>query len=93
MEDVKKRSEYRKAHGLEQEGVLGGWTAKSDAEVLGPALREAHGGGADLQSPQTVFELEAAVMGNGEGKTGQEETYVDFEGRKQAVRKKWFGIW
>lgn len=37
VEDVQKRSEYRKKHGLETEGV-GGWTAKTDAEVLGPAI-------------------------------------------------------
>jgi len=41
VEDVRKRSEYRKAHGLDQdEGVLGGWTAKSDEEVKGPGVRE-----------------------------------------------------
>jgi hypothetical protein len=44
VEDVKRRSEYRKAHGLEDENEsrFGGWTAKSDDEVLGPtpAMRE-----------------------------------------------------
>jgi hypothetical protein len=38
VEDVQKRGEYRKKHGLETEGV-GGWTAKTDAEVLGPAIQ------------------------------------------------------
>ncbi|KAJ9132609.1 hypothetical protein NKR23_g11124 [Pleurostoma richardsiae] len=38
VDDVVKRSEYRKAHGLEQEGFFGGWTAKTDAESLGPAI-------------------------------------------------------
>ena len=37
VEDVQKRDEYRKKHGLETEGI-GGWTAKTDAEVLGPAI-------------------------------------------------------
>ena len=37
MEDIQKRSVYRKKHGLEHEG-FGGWTAKEDAEDLGPAL-------------------------------------------------------
>jgi hypothetical protein len=37
VEDVQKRSEYRKKHGLEKEGI-GGWTAKTNAEVLGPAI-------------------------------------------------------
>jgi hypothetical protein len=38
VEDVAKRSAYRKAHGLEQTGVFGGWTAKTDEELLGPAI-------------------------------------------------------
>lgn len=38
VEDVGKRSEYRKAHGLDREVGIGGWTAKTDAESLGPAL-------------------------------------------------------
>lgn len=31
-EDVRKRAEYRKAHGLEEagEGALGGWTAREE---------------------------------------------------------------
>lgn len=38
VDDVVKRSQYRKAHGLEDGDRLGGWTAKTDAEMLGPAL-------------------------------------------------------
>lgn len=37
VDDVLKRAEYRKAHGLETEG-FGGWTAKTDEESLGPAI-------------------------------------------------------
>jgi len=37
VEDVAKRSAYRKAHGLENEG-FGSWTAKSDNELVGPAI-------------------------------------------------------
>ncbi len=37
VDDVAKRAEYRKAHGLETEG-FGGWTAKTDEESLGPAI-------------------------------------------------------
>lgn len=37
VEDVQKRGEYRKAHGLNNEG-FGGWTAKSDKDELGPAI-------------------------------------------------------
>jgi hypothetical protein len=38
VDDVVKRSEYRKAHGLDRVQGLGGWTAKTDAESLGPAI-------------------------------------------------------
>jgi hypothetical protein len=37
VEDIQKRAEYRKKHGLEHEG-FGGWTAKTDGDDLGPAL-------------------------------------------------------
>ncbi|TAQ84767.1 hypothetical protein B7494_g6921 [Chlorociboria aeruginascens] len=38
VEDVVKRAEYRKAHGLDNDEGFGGWTAKSDAE-MGPGMR------------------------------------------------------
>lgn len=38
VDDVVRRSEYRKAHGLDADQGLGGWTAKTDEESLGPAL-------------------------------------------------------
>jgi hypothetical protein len=38
VEDVAKRSAYRKAHGLDKNEGFGGWTAKSDNELLGPAI-------------------------------------------------------
>lgn len=44
VEDVKKRSEYRKAHGLDEETTFGGWTAKSDDENMGPALKTGDAG-------------------------------------------------
>lgn len=37
VEDVAKRAEYRKAHGIENEG-FGGWTARSDSQILGPGI-------------------------------------------------------
>jgi len=45
VDDVQKRSEYRKAHGQEGQdgssgGLFGGWTAKDDADTMVPALRE-----------------------------------------------------
>lgn len=38
VDDVVKRSQYRKAHGLDEQTGFGGWTAKTDAEAMGPAL-------------------------------------------------------
>ncbi|KAL8730301.1 MAG: hypothetical protein Q9166_004184 [cf. Caloplaca sp. 2 TL-2023] len=38
VDDVQKRSRYRKAHGLEDEQGWGGWTAKNDVDSLGPAI-------------------------------------------------------
>lgn len=90
-EDVSKRSEYRKAHGLDQdEKELGGWTARADAQVLGPGMRE--GGETVRPGPETTMDLARATVDNIEGK-GEEATYVDFEGKRQPMRKKWFGIW
>lgn len=43
VEDVAKRHEYRKAHGLDKDESFGGWTAKSDAEVLGLGIRVGDG--------------------------------------------------
>ncbi len=43
VEDVQKRAAYRKAHGLETE-AFGGWTAKSDEQLLGPGIPTGEGG-------------------------------------------------
>ncbi|KAG9235476.1 hypothetical protein BJ875DRAFT_270574 [Amylocarpus encephaloides] len=48
VEDVAKRHEYRKAHGLDKDEGFGGWTAKSDAEVLGSGIRLGDGSEAQL---------------------------------------------
>jgi hypothetical protein len=37
VEDVQKRAAYRKAHGMETDD-FGGWTAKSDGQLLGPGM-------------------------------------------------------
>lgn len=53
VEDVAKRGQYRKAHGLDQDESFGGWTAKTDAELQGPAisLGDAVAEGAEQQQP------------------------------------------
>ena len=38
VEDVAKRAAYRKAHGMENDESFGGWTAKSDDQLLGPGI-------------------------------------------------------
>ena len=84
VEDVRKRSEFRKAHGLEgdkSENVLGGWTVKSDGEVMGPGMKES-GGEGPLDREIRVKREEAAREGE----------FVDFEGKRRPVRK-WLGIW
>jgi hypothetical protein len=84
--DVTKRAEYRKAHGIEEEHVFGGWTAKSDAELLGPAIREG-GDAAKLPVLRERRSIEKARVEE------PEEAYVDFEGRQRPAKKRWFGIW
>lgn len=88
VEDVQKRSEYRKAHGMDQEGIFGSWTAKSDTEIMGPALREG-----DVNVGQVGAAEQDLSTADGESGRSEEDTYMDFEGNKQPVRKKWFGIW
>lgn len=88
VEDVRKRSDYRKAHGLETDSDtgLGGWTVKSDDEAKGPAYRE--GGYVPTTSvPEPA--LDASPVSTDEA----EPAYVDFEGKKQNPPKKWLGIW
>lgn len=95
VDDVRKRAEYRKAHGLnEAEGVFGGWSARDDksgeqgvkqteAEVLGAVGNEMP----VAKESQSVAAAAAAV-----DKEGAEEMYTDFEGRRKPI-KKWLGIW
>ncbi|TKX22364.1 hypothetical protein C1H76_5472 [Elsinoe australis] len=77
VDDVKKRGEYRKAHGIDEEAGIGGWTFRTDKKpetLADAAVRE---GG-----EQSVVE---------QSQVGKNE-YVDFSGEKKQV-KKWFGIW
>ncbi|KAL8768366.1 MAG: hypothetical protein Q9209_005400 [Squamulea sp. 1 TL-2023] len=71
VDDVQKRSRYRKAHGLEDEQGLGGWTAKNDTDSLGPSIPTGDMPGDD-GSPQARRE---------------KESYVDFEGKRRPVKR------
>ncbi|KAF4634985.1 hypothetical protein G7Y89_g3118 [Cudoniella acicularis] len=80
VEDVAKRHEYRKAHGLDKDESFGGWTAKSDDELLGPGIKLGDGN-------KDASEVEAVVATEG---AAQEEQPIKRE--RQPV-KKWLGIW
>ena len=90
VEDVRKRSEYRKAHGLEKEGLFGSWTARTDEETMGAGMRE--GGGAALvaasEPEPSPIRADEQVLAT----PGAQGDFVDFEGKKRPV-KKWLGIW
>jgi hypothetical protein len=95
VEDVQKRSTYRKAHGLEDENAqgLGGWTAKSDGEVLGPAIKTGGTVGHPVDGVGVGGDL---VTDGGIGRSGGDSRemsiHAEWEGRRRPV-KKWFGIW
>jgi hypothetical protein len=77
VDDVQKRSEFRKKHGLETEEI-GGWTAKTDAGAVGPAIAVGNGAGAN------------AVLAT-EG--GEGEHIEAIPERPKKPLKKWLGIW
>ena len=87
VEDVQKRAQYRKAHGLDQNQGLGGWTAKTDEEMLGPALKTDGAVGLNVGAGSEVGLSRAIDEG-----AAQDNVYVDWEGRKKPI-KKWLGIW
>lgn len=80
VEDVAKRAAYRKAHGLDKDEGFGGWTAKSDAQTLGPSI------------PIGDAAIEAAGTGSEAGIDSGEEP-VRQEPRPKRPLKKWLGIW
>ena len=83
MEDVQKRSTYRKAHGLEDENSqgLGGWTAKVDGAAERPLG----------VPPGQEVEVEAAVRGGDRREGPINSPNNNWEGRRPV--KKWLGIW
>lgn len=80
-DDVRKRGEYRKAHGIDEEAGIGGWTFRSDdsaGKTLADAEREGGTSRVEEQSPIAQ-----------QGASGE---YVDFSGERKKT-KKWFGLW
>ncbi|MCJ1389593.1 hypothetical protein MMC18_002450 [Xylographa bjoerkii] len=87
VEDVQKRAQYRKAHGLDKDQGLGGWTAKADEEMMGPSLKTDRAAGVEVEAANGL-RIGSAVDVN----AAQDNVYVDWEGKKKPI-KKWFGIW
>ena len=91
LEDVQKRSTYRRAHGLAEESSqgMGGWNFKGDVESGAPLL------GPD-GVPKGPSSTEAAVLSDGSAiqtsGSSKERPLEDWRGPKRPV-KKWLGIW
>lgn len=92
VEDVQKRSTYRRAHGLESEDSqgLGGWTARSDTKTIGPSLQV---DGPVSRKPVDFVADQAArkdhTFTDGDSKPAAP---AESESSKKPL-KKWFGIW
>jgi hypothetical protein len=80
VEDVAKRDAYRKAHGLDKQQGFGGWTAKSDEEVMGGGIRLGDGKKAEIEDASPVVE-------------GDVLQQPQPERRERRPVKKWLGIW
>lgn len=85
-DDVQKRKEYRKAHGIRGPQLpfgLGSDPQPAPAKMVG-----------EIGEAQTVREDEVGPASDvvGMGAKEPEQVYTDFEGKKRPV-KKWLGIW
>jgi len=94
VEDVQKRSTYRRAHGLESDNIENdgwfAWTARSDKETPGPSLKA---DGPVSRRPAMAVPEKPTESGTIEaGGENSKPTYADWEGKKKPL-KKWFGIW
>ncbi|KAL8720487.1 MAG: hypothetical protein Q9225_002675 [Loekoesia sp. 1 TL-2023] len=95
VDDVEKRSRYRKAHGLDEDLGFEDLPAKSHAKSVGPAL-SSQNLSAQVDSPSTGKAAPNAAEAQSKAASmaaqGDQSTYVDFEGRRRPV-KRWLGIW
>ncbi|ESZ95982.1 hypothetical protein SBOR_3674 [Sclerotinia borealis F-4128] len=85
VEDVAKRAAYRKAHGLDKDQGFGGWTAKTDEEIMGPGIKL--GGEKEAEIAEIAESAELGV--EGQGREGEKKVVYE----KQFSGKKWLGIW
>jgi hypothetical protein len=92
-DDIVKRSEFRKAHGLEDEekqGWFGSWTAREDGgrrTVPKDVLRNPEEAGKKEDESVILPPVEKETKS-----AGREDIFVSFDGSVQAERKKWFGL-
>lgn len=90
-DDVRRRKEYLRHHGMEEESVLARWgfgveetpREKRQREIDETLARKAVEGAGGVV-PQQKMGVDR--------ERGDEEGYRDFDGEKRRV-KKWFGIW
>jgi len=90
LDDVERRRQYRKAHGMEQQGGLAGWTGLGAIESPGVRVKAEEpvpGGEKVVVGGETD-----AVVASGIPE-GTQEGYRDFEGKQKKPVKKWLGIW
>lgn len=92
-DEVRRRKEYLRHHGLQEETVLQKWgfgveetpEEKRRREIDEELARKAvEGAGGVLPQRKGMID--------GEGGEGGEDGYRDFDGERRKV-KKWFGIW
>ncbi|KAG9947843.1 hypothetical protein KCU85_g5567, partial [Aureobasidium melanogenum] len=94
VDDVRKRAEFRKAHGLnEEEGVFGGWSARDSGEKKEEEESEGLGAvGNEMPVSKEVQKEREVLEATTVDKENAGETYTDFEGKRRPI-KKWLGIW
>ena len=92
VEDVQKRNNYRKAHGLYNDGGqgLGLWNPPTGDETRGPSLKS--DGPVSERPVKSVPDEPGQSSMATLGVNNKEQRYVDWEGKTRPV-KKWLGIW
>ena len=83
VEDVAKRAAYRKEHALDQNTGFGGWTAREDADMLGPGI------------PVGKITVASSAVAESSAESASEPVGEPASTRKvdPPHSKKWFGIW
>jgi hypothetical protein len=93
VDDVRKRAEFRKAHGLDaQEGIFGGWSARGEGEGERVAVGKTDKGG--VADAAGVVGMEMASQAKTSAEAVDKEGAEAYAGtRRRPVIKKWLGIW